>query len=140
MTEFYYYIKQKKRACSSCGAYHLEDNPYIYIGENDRCTNFSLFTYNNIPNLKAWKDRWEVPETLIVNDSGRQVSPIDMLTIITLRKFDEQHPDYYRTKRGRFEPGSHGLVRTIVGSMVNFGQGDAQCIRNKDTYDLFKWL
>lgn len=135
MTEFYYYIKRKKLICSSCGLYHIEDNPYIFIGESVPYTNFSLLTHNNIPNLKAWKARWEVPGTLIVNGGGEEVSPIDMLTIITMRKFDGQ-----LNYTSNYELGFHGLLRAHVGSMFIFGDGNGygQCIKNEDTYDLYK--
>lgn len=127
MSGNYYYITSKKRLCGSCHKYHIDDNPYIFIGRDEPGYAFRLYGSLDIPDLDAWKLKWEVPETLIIDGSDNPVSPIDMLTIITLRH------GLNIAERANYEPGAHGLLRRLIGTMI----GDHTCERNEDTYDLF---
>ena len=135
MSVDYYYITSKESFCDRCNMYHLDQNPHIFIGHCNLALNFALHVYSDIPNLDTWKVKWEVPGTLIVDGGGRQVSPIDMLTIITMRGFNQSLLSYDPS----YTLGAHGLLRANLGSRFAFGNnnGTSTCIENQDTYDLF---
>ena len=116
------------------GLYPPDRNPYIFIGESNPDLAFALHIYDNIPDLEAWKNEWKEPGTLIVTHKGEPVSPIDMLTIITLRKSERTYASHSRN----FTPGSHGLLHAVVGSNFSFYKRSSYCIGNEDTYDLFR--
>ena len=127
MSGNYYYITHKNCFCDGCDRYHVDDNPAIHIGFGGPGYAFSLYVSEDIPDLEAWKLKWEVPGTLIVDGDDNPVSPTDMLTIITLRY------GLNLAERPNYEPGAHGLLRRLIGTMI----GDHTCERNEDTYDLF---
>lgn len=134
---YYFYLKAKEHYCRSCEAYHHSDNPYIVIGNDEsNCSAFKLITHHKIPDLEAWKAAWELPGTLIVNHAGKQISSIDMLTIITFRSGPEGN---IRRPISGEEYGNHGLIHTTTGVMLSsYNDIRIRCVNNEDTYDLFK--
>ena len=125
-----YYLVQD--ACECCGRGADE----IHIGKSSGGWCFALHVYPEgwyepkIMTLSAWELAWSQPKTKIRDEYDKDVSPQEMLKIITERKWESPikwtDHDYALNDA---EPGPNGLVRSRIDNRHCIGHGDG-------TYDL----
>lgn len=83
-----YYLRED--VCEHCGRGRGD----LHIGKSSAGWCFSLNThpYDGILSLDDWQHAWSQPKTAIYDEYGRQVSPDEMLRVITKR----DHPSGLR--------------------------------------------
>lgn len=128
------YYEQGKEPCTCCG------RPYepLHIGKSSVGWCFSLHVTDEIPDLKAWLDRWN-SETVILDEYGKRVPMEEMILEITGRRREprwDKNPIGYDNwedfhKQNQSEQGPNGLLRHVVDGFhcVSHGAGTWDCIR-----------
>ena len=111
--------------CPCCGR---EDEAW-HIGKSSGGWCFALHIFGNIETLEDWKKAFYNPETKIVNEYDEEISPEEMLKIITKRSwpnrsvpFDfDSWEEFHRVNHS--EPGPNGLLRHKIGDGRCVGHG-----------------
>lgn len=100
----------------------------LVIGESEEGYAFRLRVSKNIPDLEAWKVKWEIPGSRIYNYYNLLVSPEEMEMIITVRWFDGDDCD--ELDEDDIEIKSHYLIHSKIGCRG--------CIKQEDSWDLIQ--
>ena len=100
----------------------------ILIGECQDGYAFRLRVSTNIPDLEAWKAKWEIPGSRILNYYHDIISPEAMEMIITVRWFDGDDCD--ELDEDDIEIKSHYLIHSKIGFRG--------CIKQEDSWDLIR--
>ncbi len=118
--------------CESCGR---GDEP-LHIGKSSCGWHFALHVIpeENIKDLEDWSKRWCEDDVVIRNEYGDVIEPIDMLDIISQRKWNgkkERLDEWYKDNHA--EEGLNGLARHKIelGHCVGHGDGTWDLIESE---------
>jgi hypothetical protein len=119
-----YYLRRD--TCPHCG----RSAEPLHIGKSSAGWCFSLHVDadEGINGLDDWKALWSAPNTKIMDEYGREVSPELMLETITHRTWPKRERSGMFYLENNAEPGPNNLMRHTIGRHC-VGHGDG-------TYDL----
>jgi hypothetical protein len=122
-TNYYWY---ERGPCEHCG----RDFEGKHIGKSSMGWCFALYVgeYEGPKNLDQWKERFHQPGSMIKNEYGDTVSPLDMLDTITNREskpamgYEWTAQEY---AQNHAELGPNGLARSLIseGHCIGHGEG-----------------
>ena len=116
------YYLHEKRPCSECH----RDYEAKHIGKSSGgwCFSLHVIPEEGIKDLVDWQHRWSHCEARIADEYGREVTPDEMLKIITERASVRapSGPGWYAGNHA--EPGPNGLARHRIGrNCIGHGTG-----------------
>lgn len=115
----YYWIEE---SCPHCG----RGSERLHIGKSSAgwCFALHVMPEEGINSLEDWKERWNVPGSLIEDEYGAHITKTDLLSTITEREWRRAEPrsaSYLATNDA--EDGPKGLMRHRIGRHC-VGHGD----------------
>lgn len=119
-TNYYWY---ESDTCPHCG----RDCEPLHIGKSSGGWCFGLHVYpdDEIESLNDWRDRWNRPGSVIRDEYGKQISPEEMLSVVTQRAWPRNNnnpSEWYRANYA--QPGPNGLTRSTVDGQHCIGHGE----------------
>lgn len=119
-----YYIEGKP-PCPHCGRGYEDER--IHIGKSSAGWVFALHAHPElgINGLNDWKRFWTEKEKKIFDEYGRQITPAEMLDIITNRRRDrgpDMDESFYRENHA--EPGPNRLARSKIDGRHTIAHGE----------------
>ena len=130
-----YYLHQN--VCPHCG----RGNSPLHIGKSSGGWCFSLHVTpgDDINDLEDWVRLWSQENTVIKDEEDEEVSPAEMMDIITNRKWDspQTFPNRWYKSQEEFNQlnycteGPYGLARHNSDHLVKHGAGTWDCIRGE---------
>lgn len=121
-----YYLERSEK-CAHCG--HETGKERLHIGKSSAGWAFGLHVIpeEDINDLWDWVEKWEQPDTRIVDEYGDEVTPYQMLKAIVLKRrppsdYDQKYP-FDHALNGS-EPTFNGLVRPRISRYCE-GHGHA---------------
>jgi len=143
-----YYLK-KKGACPCC---KRDYDKKLHIGKSSAgwCFALHIMPERGINDLDDWQKLWSEPGSIIETEDGEQITPEQMVEIITQRSRDKSVDEIFRTNPGAFGhwystarefynrngaiPGPNKLLRHRIdpfGHCVKHGAGTWDCIEGE---------
>ena len=119
-TNYYWY---EQPPCIRCGR---EYEPK-HIGKSSAgwCFGLHVFPDEGINTIQDWIDKWNLPGSLIFDEYGGPLTPIEMQEIVTQRSWP---PDRKWSPKemdvNHASPGPHGLVRHRIDGQHTIGHGE----------------
>lgn len=79
----FYWIRPAAPACSACGRY--DEDERVHIGKGSCGWKFALHVgdHGAPDDIDGWREKWAEPGTLIVNEYGEKLTPVEMLEVVT---------------------------------------------------------
>jgi hypothetical protein len=78
----YYWVKPAPPPCITCG--RRDADRWVHIGKRSAGWKFSLHVGDDAPDdLLGWIEKWNEPGTFIVTEYREELSPREMLDIVT---------------------------------------------------------
>ncbi len=132
-----YYLHAKP--CPHCG----RSEPELHIGKSSCGWVFALHVIpeEGIRDLPDWETRWLKPDSVIKDEYGREVTPLEMTEIITRRTHGplENKPLGYSSwehfhRRNQSEAGPNNLLRPKIDGSHCVGHGDGTWSLNAEDF------
>jgi len=105
----FYWTKEGQPPCECCGRSY--DDETIHIGKSSAGWMFSLHVTDEIQSLVDWQARFYWPDSYIEDEYGKRLTPIEMITRITMRDPDSQRHEIEYNGRVRHGLGTYDLIR-----------------------------